>query len=127
MGAIAAAREPSRGLVVEADDVPHLPLFTLRLLTKLRRRPLVVNWYGVWGSEHWVNYLGRLAGTVAWWVERRAMHLPDQILAVSTGTADRLRAYVGDSVPSSVVQDAIDLDRIGSASSAAPDEAAELL
>jgi glycosyltransferase involved in cell wall biosynthesis len=113
--------------VVEVDDVPHLPLFTLRLVTKLRRRPLVVTWYEVWGPEYWNNYLGRFAGTVAWWIERRAMRLPDQILAVSTATADRLREYVGDSLPISVIQPAIDLDRIAAVGCAASGEAADLL
>jgi glycosyltransferase involved in cell wall biosynthesis len=113
--------------VVETDHVPHLQLFTLRLVTKLKRRPLVVTWYEVWGREYWVHYLGRFAGTVAWWVERRAMRLPDQILAISEGTADRLRSLQGDRVPIRVIQPAIDLEIIDGTAPASPDEAAELL
>ena len=113
--------------VVETDHIPHLHLFTLRLVTKLRRRPLVVTWHEVWGREYWINYLGRVAGVVAWWVERRAMGLPDEILAVSAGTADRLRSFLGDSVPVRIIQNAIDLDLIASVAPAVPDEAGELL
>ncbi|MGD0343889.1 MAG: glycosyltransferase family 4 protein [Acidimicrobiales bacterium] len=113
--------------VVETDHVPHLQLFTLRLVTKLKRRPLVATWYEVWGREYWVDYLGRLAGAVAWWVERRAMRLPDEILAISEGTADRLRSLLGDRVPIRVIQPAINLGVIADTAPTDPDEAAELL
>src|SRR5271166_1316271 len=77
---------------IEADQMPYLQLFTLRLVTKLRRRRLVVTWNEVWGPEYWRSYLGRLGGTIAWWIERAAMSLPDQILALSAGTEERLRS-----------------------------------
>ncbi|MGD0286955.1 MAG: glycosyltransferase family 4 protein [Acidimicrobiales bacterium] len=113
--------------VVEADHMPYLQLFTLRLVTKLRRRPLVVTWNEVWGPEYWGRYIGRVSGPIAWWIERAAMSLPDQILALSTGTAERLRSYVGDSVPIRVIGMAVDLDLIRGVEPAAPEEAAELI
>ena len=113
--------------VVEADHMPYLQLFTLRLVTKLKRRPLVVTWNEVWGPEYWGRYLGRVSGPIAWWIERAAMSLPDQILAISTGTAERLRSYVGDSVPIRVVHPAVDVDFIRGVEPAAAEEAAELL
>jgi glycosyltransferase involved in cell wall biosynthesis len=113
--------------VVEADHMPYLQLFTLRLVTELRQRPLVVTWNEVWGPEYWGRYLGRVSGPIAWWIERTAMSLPDQILAVSTGTAERLRSYVGDSVPIRVIHNAVDLDFIRGVEPARPEEAAELL
>ena len=113
--------------VVEADQIPFLHLFTLRLVTSLRRRPLVVTWHEVWGPEYWRNYLGRLAGTVAWWIERAAMNLPDQILAVSEATAERLRSYVGETVPIRVLHNAIDLELIRGVEPAAGREAPDLL
>jgi glycosyltransferase involved in cell wall biosynthesis len=113
--------------VVEADHMPYLHLFTLRLVTKLRRRPLVVTWNEVWGPEYWASYLGRVSGPIAWWIERTAMSLPDQILAVSTGTAERLRSYVGDSVAIRVITNAVDLALIRRVEPATPEEAADLL
>ncbi|HXZ82724.1 MAG TPA: glycosyltransferase [Acidimicrobiales bacterium] len=113
--------------VVATDQVPHLQLLTLRLVTKVKRRPLVVTWYEVWGREYWTTYLGRFAGVIAWWVERRTMGLPDQILAVSAGTADRLRLQVGDDVPIRVIPPAIDLNLIAEVAPAGPDGASELL
>jgi glycosyltransferase involved in cell wall biosynthesis len=113
--------------VVEADHMPYLQLFALRLVTKLRRRPLVVTWNEVWGAEYWRSYLGPVSGPIAWWVERTAMSLPDQILAVSAGTAERLHSYLGDSVPIRVIHNAVDLELIRSVEPALPEQAAELL
>ena len=113
--------------VVEADHMPYLQLFALRVVTGLRRRPLVVTWNEVWGPDYWDSYLGRVGGSVAWWIERTAMRLPDEILAVSTGTADRLRAYIGDTVPIRVIHNAVDLELIRSVEPADKAEAPDLL
>ncbi len=113
--------------VVEADHMPYLQLFTLRLVTTVKRRPLVVTWHEVWGREYWVQYLGRLVGTIAWWIERNAMRLPDEILAVSEETRDRLRLFLGDSTPVRVIHNAIELDVIARVDPAASQESAELL
>ena len=111
--AIACLRLVGRSFdVVEADHMPYLQLYTLRLVTKLRRRPLVVTWNEVWGPEYWRTYLGSVSGTLAWWIERTAMRLPDQILAVSQGTADRLMAYLGDTARIHLIPNAVDLEFI---------------
>lgn len=113
--------------VVEADHMPYLQLFTLWLVTRLRRRPLVVTWHEVWGPDYWATYLGRFGGPIAWRFERTAMRLGDEIIAVSTGTAARLRSYIGNSVPISVVHNGVDLERIRRVHPAPPKEAADLL
>ncbi|MDO9377316.1 MAG: glycosyltransferase family 4 protein [Nocardioidaceae bacterium] len=76
--------------VLEADAIPFLPLFPLRLVTTLRRKRFVVTWHEVWGREYWTSYLGPL-GVVAAAVEKLAASLPDHIVAASEGTAERLR------------------------------------
>ena len=48
------------------------------------------------------------------------MSLPDQILAVSPGTAERLRSYLGDSIPIRVIPKAVDLELIRNLEPAAP-------
>ena len=113
--------------VVEADHMPYLQLFTLWLVTRLKRRPLIVTWNEVWGKEYWGRYLGRLSGPIAWWTERISMSLPDQILALSGETEERLRFYLGDSVPIRVIPMAVDLDLIASVDPVAADEAPDLL
>src|SRR5271166_4939063 len=113
--------------VVEADHMPYLHLYALRLVTKLKRRPLVVTWHEVWGPDYWRTYLGGVPGSIAWWIERGSMALPDQIIAVSEGTADRLRLHIGGKVPIRVIHNAINLDHVREVAPATPYEAADLL
>ncbi len=77
--------------VIEADHMPYLQLFVLKLVAAVRRKPLVVNWHEVWDAEQWQRYLG-VSGRFAWKLERRATRLPDRIVAASEQTAERLRA-----------------------------------
>jgi glycosyltransferase involved in cell wall biosynthesis len=97
--------------VIEADCIPYLHVFTLRLVATLRRKRLVVTWHEVWGPEYWRQYLGR-RGRVAWWIERAAMRLPDEIIAVSEETGRRLHTHLGDSVPLTVAPNGIDVDAV---------------
>ena len=113
--------------VVEADHMPYLQLFTLWLVTRLKRRPLVVTWNEVWGKDYWGKYLGRLPGRIAWWIERASMSLPDQILALSPGTAERLRSYLGASAPIRVIPMAVDLEFIRGVEPAAAQDSADLI
>jgi len=97
--------------VLEADNIPFLQVFVLRLVTTLKRKRLVVTWHEVWGKSYWQQYLGRL-GLLAWLVEVIAMRLPDHILAASPQTAERLRASVGRRRPISLAIHGIDLDEV---------------
>lgn len=107
--------------VLEADHMPYLQLFPLWLVARLRRRRFVITWHEVWDATGWAAYIGR-AGRVAWWLERRAMRLPDAILAASPQTADRLRAVAGPDVSVVAAPNGIDIDAVSTiAPSAAPD------
>ena len=103
--------------VLHADNIPFLQLFVLRLVTLIKRKRLVVTWHEVWGKEYWRQYLG-VAGILAWFVEIIAMRMPDQILAASPQTADRLRASLGNRRPISLAIHGIDIDAVESVSPA---------
>jgi glycosyltransferase involved in cell wall biosynthesis len=79
-----------RPALFEADHMPYLQLFPLRIVAWARRTPLVVTWHEVWGEEYWRTYLGRRRGSIAAVIERLAVRLPDHIVAVAQPTADRL-------------------------------------
>lgn len=113
--------------ILEADHMPYLQLFVLKMVAKLRRRPFVVTWNEVWGREYWNEYLGRPFGAIAWKIERAAMSLPDEIIAVSVGTAERLRRFVGDKFPIRVVPNAVDLQLIRQVPPAALEGPLEIL
>lgn len=100
--------------VVEADHMPYLQLFPLRVITALRRRRLVVTWHEVWGPDYWRAYMGR-RGRLAWWIERTAMRLPDEIVAASDETGRRLRAHLGPRARITVAPNGIDLAAVRAA------------
>jgi glycosyltransferase involved in cell wall biosynthesis len=77
--------------VVEADAIPFLPLPPVRLVTWLRRTPMVTTWHEFWGRDYWVSYLGA-KGRLAARVEETAVRLPDRVVACSEETAQRLRS-----------------------------------
>jgi glycosyltransferase involved in cell wall biosynthesis len=97
--------------VIEADHMPYIQLFPLRLVASLRRKRLIVTWHETWGPGYWREYLGR-AGFVGWWFERLAMRLPDAIIAASAETAERLHEWLGERVPITVAPNGVDLDQI---------------
>jgi glycosyltransferase involved in cell wall biosynthesis len=71
--------------------MPYLQLFPLRLVAWWHRVPLIVTWHEVWGGRYWRSYMGTVGGTIASLIEKVAMRLPDHIVAVADGTAERLR------------------------------------
>jgi glycosyltransferase involved in cell wall biosynthesis len=100
--------------VLEADHIPFFQVLVLRLVTAVKRKPLVVTWHEVWGLAYWRKYLG-LLGWAAWLVEELAMRAPQHIIAASPQTAERLRKSVGATRSISVIPNGIDLDEVASA------------
>ena len=97
--------------VLEADHMPYLQIFVLRLVATVRRKRFVVTWHEVWDAGYWRRYLG-WAGPAAWLTQRLAMRLPDHIIAASPQTADRLRAILGARASITVAPNGIDLDAV---------------
>jgi glycosyltransferase involved in cell wall biosynthesis len=75
--------------VIDADHMPYLQVFPLRVIAKLRRVPLVVTWHEWWGTDYWGLYLGRL-GSIAAIVERRVALGADHVLVTTSQTAKHL-------------------------------------
>jgi len=100
--------------LIYADHMPHLPLFTIYLVSKVRRVPLVVTWHEVWGREYWHEYLGAL-GVVAAAIERITMRLPDHLVTVSAETARQLERHGIPADRITVIPTGVDLATIASA------------
>jgi glycosyltransferase involved in cell wall biosynthesis len=108
---------PRRFDILEADQIPFLQLFVLRAVATLRRRRFVATWHEVWGPAYWREYMGRI-GRLAWWVERAAMRMPDEIVAASAQTAERLIDELGPGAPVTVAPNGIDLEVVQRAETA---------
>ena len=100
--------------VLEADQIPFVQLFVLRLVATLKRKTFTVTWHEVWSRRYWREYLGPV-GWAAWSVERLAMRLPDMIIAASAQTEERLRRVLGSDTPITTVPNGIDLGAIRAA------------
>lgn len=97
--------------VIEADHMPYLQLLPLRVVAWCKRVPLVITWHEVWGREGWRTYVGRI-GFVAAFVERLCIRLPNVIVAVSSGTAEKLIATGANPDRVCVVPNAIDIEKL---------------
>lgn len=94
--------------VLEADHIPYFHVLVLRCVATIRRKRFIVTWHEVWGKQYWQEYLGG-KGSVAWAVEWLAMRLPDQIIAASPQTAERLRSILGPDAAIVVAPNGVDL------------------
>jgi len=99
--------------VLEADHIPYLQVFVLRIVSLLKRKPFIVTWHEVWSRATWCEYLGWL-GLIAWPIEWLAMRLPDLIIAASPQTAERLHRILGNNAQVAVVPNGINISDIRS-------------
>jgi glycosyltransferase involved in cell wall biosynthesis len=95
--------------VIDADHMPYMQLFPLRIVATLRRKRLVVTWHECWGPEYWRSYLGPI-GRIGWWIESLAMRLPDSIICTSPQTAEQVLELVSRNVPVITATPGIDLE-----------------
>ncbi len=75
--------------VLDVDCIPHLVLFSTKLVALLKRKKLHVIWYEVWGTSYWIKYMG-LSGALAGLIEKIASMFPDKVTAISQHTAREL-------------------------------------
>ena len=95
--------------LIEVDQIPFLQIFPVWLVTRIRRIPMTVTWHEVWGKEYWQEYSLRIA-FVAALIERIAMKLPNQIIAVSNMTADRLKVAGVRTSKITIIEASLDVD-----------------
>ncbi|MFZ0835134.1 MAG: glycosyltransferase family 4 protein [Mycobacterium sp.] len=100
--------------IVEVDQIPILPLLVVKAVCLIRRKPVVATWHEVWGRGYWRSYLGPL-GEVAALVEKLVLRLPDRVIAVSEGTAERIVNATKATMPVFVGRNGIDADEIADA------------
>lgn len=75
--------------IIDVDHMPHLVLFTTKLVALLKRKKLYATWNEVWGRAYWVEYMG-LVGNFSYIIEWISARMPDTIIAVSEHTKNKL-------------------------------------
>ncbi len=94
--------------VVDVDHMPYFPLFFMKFVCLIKRKPMIATWHEVWGMPYWRNYLGK-AGIIAGILEKLTVLMPTKIIAASQLTADRLKNDLGNTRPVVVIPNGIDL------------------
>ena len=78
--------------VVHTCSFPYFSLLAAGLLRPAMRFGLVVDWFEVWGSSYWREYLGGAGGRVGELVQRLCALVPQRAFCFSELHAQRLRA-----------------------------------
>lgn len=98
--------------ILETDHMPYFPLFSTKLASILRRKPLYAVWHEVVGLRAWREYIGFAKGSIAYVIERLSVKFPDHILVVSEHTQKQLREVLHYTGRLSLVPNGIDYARI---------------
>jgi glycosyltransferase involved in cell wall biosynthesis len=103
----------SREDVWDIASFPYVSVPVARLMSVLKRRPLVVTWLEYWG-DYWYEYLGP-AGIVGKVFEAVALRCSPRIVAISAFTKRRLVAAGAAEDRITIVPNGVDLARISAA------------
>jgi glycosyltransferase involved in cell wall biosynthesis len=106
--------------LVEADQIPILHLWPLKMICRIRKIPFSVTWHEVWSKPYWLKYLGPL-GHIAAMVEKWTLSLPDRFVAVSEMTRSRL---IAEGVPAekiALIENTLDIAGIRGAETSLPE------
>src|SRR3989344_1753900 len=74
--------------VIDCDQFPLLHIFSVKLVSILKRKRIVLTWSEAWGS-YWIKYIG-LKGIIGMVVELIVTKLPHEIISVSEHTTEGL-------------------------------------
>jgi len=105
--------------LIEADQIPVLHLWPLKIVSMIRKVPLSVTWHEVWSKPYWLKYLGPL-GYIAASVEKWSLSLPDRFIAVSEMTRARLIAEGVAPAKISLIENTLDITGIRNANTSLP-------
>ncbi|WP_292726457.1 glycosyltransferase family 4 protein [Microbacterium sp. UBA837] len=89
-GALRRRRRSTRAVIV--SGLPVLNVFAARLALVRSRNPLIVDYLEVWGRSQWMEYTGRVMGSVAWLLQRLAIAATPIATCHSRLSAERLRS-----------------------------------
>lgn len=97
--------------VIDCCGFPYFSLITCKIVSMIKGKKLYSTWHEVWGGKYWNEYLGKL-GIFGFLVEKLSVRLPDEIIAVSKTTGDRIKNELGYKGKITIVPNGIDLDKI---------------
>ena len=112
--------------VIETANIPYMHIVPLAIRCRLAGKPLVITWHEYWGA-YWRSYVGPARAPVFAAIEWLTAQLGSAVTAVSSLTANRLRARRRGARDVPIIACGIPLDRIRSAAGGAKRERATLV
>ena len=100
--------------IVDVDQMPFFPLFTMWIVAKVRRKKLFATWHEALDLRDWVKYMG-ITGVIASAIENLAILVPDGIGAASHHTFERIRSKRWVKTAVQLVGTGLDLEAISKA------------
>jgi glycosyltransferase involved in cell wall biosynthesis len=97
--------------VIDADHMPHLVLYPLKIVTFLKRKKLIATWNEVWERKYWVDYIGQL-GNIAYVSEWLSARMPDKIISISKHTTNKLKNDLSSKNEIFTIPAGVDIDYI---------------
>jgi glycosyltransferase involved in cell wall biosynthesis len=95
--------------IIDCQQFPLFSCFSSRFVSRIRKTPLVITWYEVWG-DYWFDYLG-YTGFIGKVIERNIASFKCPAISVSVLTANRFRTCFKKPV-TTIIPVGIDLLRI---------------
>ncbi|OUJ19264.1 Glycosyltransferase, AglL family [Methanonatronarchaeum thermophilum] len=93
--------------IIDINQFPYFPALTTYLKTRLKNTKTVITWHEVW-NEYWLEYLG-WPGHIGKTIEKITTKTPNQIIAVSKTTQNKLKQH---GVNSTYIPNGININQI---------------
>jgi glycosyltransferase involved in cell wall biosynthesis len=101
--------------IIDCQQFPYFSCFSAKLLSILKKIPLVITWHEIWG-DYWYEYIG-WKGFAGKTTERLVARLTSENIAVSTTTAKNL-SNLGILFEIKIIPNGVDIKNITSVSPA---------
>ncbi len=83
--------------ILDADHMPHLVLFPLKIVCVFKRKKFLASWNEVWGKDYWISYMGKM-GVLGAFIEKISSYLPDKIISISSHTTNLFKILLNKNV-----------------------------
>jgi len=97
--------------IIDCSNFPYFSLFTCKLISIIKKKPLYATWHEVWGKNYWYEYIG-WKGYLGYIIEKLAVLMPVKIISVSEHTTYLLKKELNSKKPIYTVPNGIEFDLI---------------
>jgi glycosyltransferase involved in cell wall biosynthesis len=97
--------------IIDCSNFPYFSLFTCKLISIIKKKPLYATWHEVWGKNYWYEYIG-WKGYLGYIIEKLAVLMPVKIISNSEHTTCKLKNELNSKKLIYTVPNGIEFDLI---------------